>query len=60
MIAVCFTGLEVSQIDAEVDKTLRRLKELKEIQHMRDCIARSESLLTVIDDFTEDSLQFHT
>ena len=60
MIVVCFTGLEASQIDAEVDKTLRRLKELKEIQHMRDCIARSESLLTVIDDFTEDSLQFHT
>ena len=66
MTIVCFKGLEVSQIDtevdkarAEVDKARRLLKELEEIQHMRDCIDRSESILTVIDDFTEDNLQFH-
>ena len=60
MIVVCFTGLEVSQIDSEVDKLRRRLQEMEEIQQMRDCIDRSKSLLIVIDDLTEDNIKFHT
>ena len=51
-------GVEVSQIDAEVEKlekTFRRLQELKELQRMRDSITRTKSFLMMSNDFIEDN-----
>ena len=51
---LCVAGIEVSQIDSEVEKTMRRLEELKELQRMRDSIARTKSFVMLSNDFVED------
>ena len=47
-------GVEASQIDTEVEKTFRRLQKLKELQRMRDSVARTKSFLMLSNDFAQD------